>query len=347
MDTNSNNSETTFEIKEGQLLNGDQLKEMKYHYKVLKKAHRKANRKSAWPLTLLIIFLLIAIGGAGYALNQKMAKEKSDSKEEVQVIPVTQSVVSRSTIYTTYKGNGDVTAASSIDVYPDTPSGKVVSITVELGDYVEKDQILLWIDPSRPGQTYARSPVKAPVSGTVTKLNTSVGAMVSMQLPIVTLGDLRNLEVVAHIPEKYVSNVSLGQETRISLISWDDEYLTGKISEISPVVDPTSRTLRVKVDLQETDSRVRAGMFVRFSMVTETFENVLTLPSSAVVERFDDQFVYVIDGDKVVKRNILSGLSVNGISRIDEGLEEGEVVVVKGNNLLEDGSLIKIVEEME
>lgn len=345
MDVNSN--ETTFEIKEGQLLDGDQLKEMKYHYKVLKKAHKKANRKAAWPLTILIVLLLAAIGAAGFALMQKMEREQSEKKEEVQIIPVTRGEVSRGTLYTTYRGNGDVSAASSIDVYPDTPSGKVVSIAVELGDYVQKDQILLWIDPSRPGQTYARSPVKAPVSGTVTQLNTSVGAMVSMQLPIATLGDLRNLEVIAHIPEKYVSNVKLGQETRISLISWNDEYLTGKISEISPVVDPTSRTLRVKVDLQDTDSRVKAGMFVRFSMVTETFENVLILPSNAVVERFDDQFVYIIDGDKAVKRNILSGLSVNGLSRIDEGLEEGDVVVVKGNNLLEDGSLIKIVEEME
>lgn len=347
MENNYENSETTFEIKEGQILDADQLKEMKYHYKTLKKAYKRENRKSAWPLVIIILLLVLGLGASISLLMQKMEREKSELKEESQIIPVTESSVSRGDLFTTYRGNGDVSAASTIDVYPDTPSGKVVSIEVELGDYVQKNQVLLWIDPSRPGQTYARSPVKAPVSGTVTQLSTSVGAMVSMQLPIATLGDLRNLEVIAHIPEKYVSNVRLGQETRISLISWDDEYLKGKISEISPVVDPASRTLRVKVELEDTDPRVKAGMFVRFSMVTETFDDVLILPSEAVVERFEDQFVYIIEGDHVIKREIRSGLSVNGLSRIDEGLEEGDVVVIKGNNLLEDGSQIKIVEEME
>jgi len=327
-------------------LNADTLKEMKYHYKAQKKAWKKANRKAAWPLRILLFLVVLAIGYTGYKLYEKQNSEDTVESNQ-QVIPVTVTDVSRRTLVTTYKGNGDIVASSSIDVYPDTASGKVTRIDVELGDYVRKDQVLLLVDPSRPGQTYAQSPVKAPVSGTITSLTTSVGSMVSAQMPIATIGDLSNLEMVAHIPEKYVSNVSLGQETRISLISWEDEYITGRISEISPVVDPNSRTMQVKVNIAQKDSRIRAGMFVRFNMVTEEFPNVLTLPTEAVIERFDKQYVYLVDGDSAKRVEIVSGLSVDGFFRIDEGLNGDEQVVVKGNSLLEDGTQIKIIEETE
>lgn len=337
--------DVTLVDENGVPLNADSMKEMKYHYKQTKKAWRKANRKSAWPLRIIIIVLILSIIGAGLMLMKKQKEDASMVQEDLQVVPVTATTPELRDMVSTYKGNGDVVASSTVDVYPDTSSGKVTRIDVELGDVVRKDQVLLYVDPSRPGQNYAPSPVKAPVGGTVTGLNVEVGSMISMQMPIATIGNLSRLQVVTHIPEKYVTNVKIGQETMVSLISWDGKFITGRISEISPVVDPVSRTMKVVINLPAGENRIKAGMFVRTDMVTERFPNVLTLPAQSVVERFDDQFVYVIDGDRVERRNIRSGLSVNGIARIDEGLESGELVVVKGTNLLEDGSAISIVED--
>lgn len=348
MSKKKNKDEVELLDANGNPLNSDSLKNMKYHYKMSKKAWKKANRRAAWPLRIILTLMVLAIAFTGYKLYEKQQGAEV-VEENLQSIPVTITQVELTDMMTTYKGNGDVSPSSTVDVYPDTPSGKVTRINVELGDQVVKDQILMWIDPSRPGQTYAQSPVKAPVSGTITSLSPTVGAMVSAQMPLASIGDLSNLEVITHIPEKYVSSVSLGQEALISLIDWQDEYISGRITEISPVVDSTSRTLKVIISLNQRDVRVKAGMFVRVSMVTERFPQVPALPTEAIIERFDDQFVYVVseDNSQVERRNIVSTLTIEGISRIEEGLEIGETVVVMGNNLLEDGSSINVIEDVE
>jgi membrane fusion protein (multidrug efflux system) len=329
------------------------LQDLKEEYQRQRKAWKKANRRAGWPLYLLIGILAAAIAFSGFLLYQKTISGAAVAEEGSLVIPVTGIAVSRAAMVETYKGNGDVAAASSVDVYADTASGKVTDIVAEPGDMVARDDIIMWIDPSRPGQTYAQSPVRSPIAGTVTAVNASVGSLVSAQMPVATVGDLSNLEVVTYIPEKFVTSVRLGQQARISLISWEEgDFLSGRVSEVSPVVDPNSRTLKTVIALDSAAASrrgVRAGMFVKISMVTRTWENVLTLPGSAIIERFDDQFVYIIEEDendlRVRRRDIVSDLRIDGVARIVSGLEEGDLVVLKGNNLVEDQSAVRIVSE--
>jgi membrane fusion protein (multidrug efflux system) len=326
-------------------VNHESLKEMKFHYKRLKKDLRKRTRRSAWPLRIIIALIILVMIFTGYKLIEKKKAEANMVQEDLQVIPVTLTTLQQMNLEQLYKGNGDIVASSTIDVYPDTATGKVTRIVTDLGDYVNKGQTILWIDPSRPGQTYAESPVKAPISGTITNMNASVGSQVSAQMPIATVGDLRNLQLETQIPEKYVSSVKLGQNIRISLVSWqEDRWFTGRIVEISPVVDPNSRTLKVTMNILSDDPTIKAGMFARISMVIETFENSMVLPSQAIVERFDEQFVYIIEDDKAIKRPIESSISLNGFSKIDQGVVADDRVVLMGNNLLEDGSSVKILE---
>ena len=98
------------------------------------------------------------------------AQEEVVSSAEQEVIyAVNASRVVESNLDDYLQFGGDVSAKSSIDIIPDT-SGKLARLLVEVGDVVKKDQIVAEVDPSRPGMTYSFSPVKAPVSGTVTSL---------------------------------------------------------------------------------------------------------------------------------------------------------------------------------
>lgn len=331
----------------------EELQHLKTEYQRQRKAWKKENRRRGWPMYLLIVILIAAIAVSVFTLLQKSQADQDLAQTGALVVPVTLSQVELADMYETYRGNGDVQAASTVDVYPDTASGKVTSILTDIGQQVSKDQVIMWIDPSRPGQTYAPSPVRSPIAGTVTALNTNVGSLISAQMPVATVGDLRNLEVVTHIPEKFVSSVELDQEVRISTGDMpEDQSISGRISEISPVVDPNSRTLRtvMTIDAQQAATwNIRAGMFVKVSMITRSFEDVMTLPTAAIIERYDDQFVYVVsegeDGPVAMRREIEAPLNINGISRIDRGLEVGDEVILKGNNLVEDMSKVNIVEE--
>ena len=105
------------------------------------------------------------------------------------------------------------------------------------------------VDPSRPGLTYSLSPVKARVSGTITKLPLDIGDAVSPQVSVATIGDLSRLQVVAAIPERFISQIRTGMDARVSLEAWPGESLSLKVNQINPVVEPASRTMEIKMDI--------------------------------------------------------------------------------------------------
>ena len=86
---------------------------------------------------------------------------------------------------------GDVVAASSVDVMPDA-SGKISDIRVRVGDYVQRNEIIARVDPSRPGMTYETSPIRAPVAGTVTSMPVSVGSMVAPSMSIAKISSTKD-----------------------------------------------------------------------------------------------------------------------------------------------------------
>lgn len=283
--------------------------------------------------------------------------KSSESKKTIDVIEP-EIVYAVSTVTTIENDlndylefGGDVTAKNVVDVYPDA-SGKVVDIRVKVGDYVNKDQVLVVIDASRAGMNYAQSSVKAPISGTVTAVNAVVGAMASMQMAVAKIGKTDDLIVSMNVPERFVSKIALGQEASLKLDAYPGETFPAKVVEISPVLDTSSRTMGVNLAVTSKDSRIKAGMFARVKLITASHKDVVTVPESAVISRYGETFVFVIskepttsiNGYDVVKRvPVKIGIRVDDKREIIEGLTSGEEVVIRGQTLLEDGSFVNIV----
>ncbi|MDC7222434.1 MAG: efflux RND transporter periplasmic adaptor subunit [Spirochaetales bacterium] len=240
--------------------------------------------------------------------------------------------------------SGDVNAAGSVDVYPDVV-GKVVSLPVSLGDYVTKGTVLTTVDPSMPGMNYAASPVKAPISGTVTAVNVEMGQTVSQQFPVVTIGDLSQLEIITNIPERFIYQVELGQRGIISSSAAGGNSFDAKVSEIAPVVNQSSRTMETRL-IMEGDNQIKAGMFVTIKLITSTSANALTIPEEALIIRNDTQFVYLVAGEAVKKTPVETGKKSNGLVEILSGLDEGDEVVTEGKTLLSDGVKVRIVNNL-
>lgn len=237
--------------------------------------------------------------------------------------------------------SGDVEASVSVDVYPET-SGKLSSLSVETGSWVRKDQVIAKIDPSRPGMNYAESPVAAPISGTVTAVNADPGATVSPQMPLFTIGDISRLVITTQVSERFIYMVEKGQTAWITTTASPGEKYKARVSALSPVVNPTSRTLKIELSLIEK-SPVKAGMFVGIELITSTSPDSLTVPEKTVLSRDEQSFVYRINGDRAEKVVVSIGIKSGSMVEITSGLSEGDSLVLEGAALLSDGSKVKVL----
>lgn len=307
----------------------------------------KKKRNLAGVITLII---LIAAAAAVILLDP-MGRMQSmqGSPEEIgeaenRVISVRTTSAERLDLQDYIKSNGNVMFHNSVDVYPEV-AGTLTSFDVEVGDIVQKDAAIAAIDPSRPGMVYEKSIVEAPASGTVLSVTYSVGANVSPQLPMATIGNLDDLEIIVPVAERYIGLVSKGQKAELHFPAYEGVAFKGTVTEMSPVLDPASRTMDLTIVLDRPDRRVKVGMFPSVILYTEKRSQVLAVPSSAVLELADGYSVFVASEDGYARQvSVETGMEVDGIIEISSGLETGEQVVTFGQNLITDGAEIKVID---
>ena len=261
--------------------------------------------------------------------------------EPIYAVTVTKAIQGELKDYLEF--GGDVSAKTQIDVMPDA-MGKVVAVNVKVGDYVYKDQSIAVIDASRAGMNYAQSAVKAPISGTITAVNAVVGGVASQQLSVAKIAKTEDLKISMNVPERYVSKIQIGQKAELKFDAYPGEVFEAVITEVSPVLDATSRTMGVNLELTKRDKRIKAGMFAKVKLITDTHSNIVIVSESALVNRYGDTYVFVVAPDSSVeKRVVKAGIRVDDKREILEGLNDGEEVVVRGQTLLEDGSKVNVV----
>jgi len=246
--------------------------------------------------------------------------------------------------------SGDVWAGSTVDTYSDA-AGRVAEIYVTVGRYVNRGDPIAAVDPSRPGMSFRQSIAVAPISGTVVALPAQLGMTVSQAVPLARISGGGGLEIRLSVAERFISRISMNIPCEITLDAWPGEIFYGSVSEISPTVDPASRTMEVRVNVGNSGSRLKAGMFAKVRVITERKDNIVKIPATALISRFGEQFVFVIAKDPenpeiniVKKRIIIPGILIDGVMEIQSGLEADEEIVVRGQTLLDDGSRVNIIE---
>lgn len=244
---------------------------------------------------------------------------------------------------------GDVSSVSSIDVLPDT-AGKLTRTLVSIGDYVHKDDIIAYIDASRPGMNFAANPVKAPVSGTISYFPFAIGTQVAPSMSIAKVSDTKDLQIKVNIPERFISRIQQGQSAAITFDSYPSEVFSARVFEVSPILDSVSRTMEIKLKINPIDERVRVGMYARVRLVTESMNDVIVLPSNAIVTRDGKNYLFVISDKKsesgkstVDMVNVKVGITVDNVVEISEGISAGAEVVVKGQGLLNQGDVVNVL----
>ncbi|MDR1970288.1 MAG: efflux RND transporter periplasmic adaptor subunit [Treponema sp.] len=260
----------------------------------------------------------------------------------VSTVRVTEVVTG--TIENSVVINGDVLAASQVSIYPNV-GGKLTQLRYRVGDWVERGQVVAAVDPSRPGEEYSESPVLSTISGTVLSAPLNQGETVSAATVVYVIGDLANLVVETFVPERFSNAARRGLGALVSLEALPGEIFPATVSELSPVLDPASRTLRIRLRFNSRDSRVRAGMFATVSLVTNTRRDVPVIPREAVINTYGSWIVFVVDDRNIARRRVITlGLENETLIEVLDGLELGDRVVSAGQNFLSDGDPVRIVD---
>ena len=183
----------------------------------------------------------------------------------------------------------------------------------------------------------SRFDLKSPLTGTVVERNVTVGLMVGADPTqmLYTIADLNVLQVVAEVYERDLSRVSKGTPVTVTVEAYPDETFSGTIVYVGDVVDPTTRTIKVRCNVTNHDLKLKPEMFARVRLKTGSSTPVLALPKQAVIEVGGQAFVFVQAADgRYVRRPVVTGTMSGDSIEIREGLQAGERVVVKGALLL-------------
>lgn len=262
--------------------------------------------------------------------------------QEAETVTVRTASAEKSVLHDYVDTNGEIECESSIDCYPDI-GGKVARVFVSLGDRVRKGDVLAEVDPSEPGAQYVNSSVYAPISGTITSTPKEVGTTVSTSTSITTIGDVSHLQIRSKVPERYVSYLKPGLKADIILEAYPKEVFSATVRKVSPVVDATSRTKEIILVFDRIDSRVNAGMFAKLTLFTVDYSGSVVVPSNAIVEKNGKSYVFVVseDGNTAVQREVERGNSVDLLTQVVSGVEEGERIIVEGITSLSDGTPVR------
>lgn len=185
--------------------------------------------------------------------------------------------------------------------------------------------------------------IRAPSAGVVTEKKVEAGDVIGAQTPLFTLADLSTPVVRVGISERDVVSLSSGQSAQVTLDALPGRTFPGRIRRIFPTADPQTRLVPVEVALQGEGARMaRPGFLARITFALGAQEGVLLLPQSAIVGDGGVESVFVLNDSTVERRSVETGLTSQGRVQIASGLQEGEIVVVTGNNRLREGAAVRV-----
>ncbi|MBO6101230.1 MAG: efflux RND transporter periplasmic adaptor subunit [Spirochaetaceae bacterium] len=215
----------------------------------------------------------------------------------------------------------------------------------DIGDKVTKNDIIAYVDPSKPGANYVASPVKAPVSGTIIECNVHPGDTVGPNTVIATIGSVTDIEVVVYVSEKYSKYLKQGLPAYLYLTAYADEKFLTRIASISPVVAKNTRTIKVSLELEKYDARIKPGMFASIDLVIQQRDNTIVVPKRALRTFNDEQCVFVINpATNTAERVIVTvGLTNDNEAQITSGLTAGQKVITAGS--VTEGCPVRIADE--
>src|SRR5574338_752603 len=198
--------------------------------------------------------------------------------------------------------------------------------------------------------------IRAPFDGTVLTKNAEVGEIVAplgasttSRGAIVTMADMKSLQVEADVSESYIERIRTGQECSIILDAYPQVSYEGFVDKIVPTADRSKATVLVKVGFKSYDSKVLPEMSAKVLFLSKQLSDsekkeppVLVVPVSAVVNRDGRDVVFKVKDDKAVEVSVTRGRNLDSYVEIKSGLADGDKLIESVSDAIKDGIKVKI-----
>ena len=189
--------------------------------------------------------------------------------------------------------------------------------------------------------------ITAPISGKVTSITVSSGEMVSPSVPLLSIIDVSRIFVKIGISEKDISKIKEGQKVNLEIDAFPEGKFQGEVVSKGVAVDQISKTLEVKIEILQPEVDIPVGVFARGDILVKTNQDALIIPSSALTRKKDGIYVYVIEEGIARQKEVVLGIIQDEQVEILDGLSGEEEIVVLGNQELEDGLKVDVLDKEE
>ena len=286
----------------------------------------------------LIIIIVVAVIIVAAIVRIGASRRGAQTEEFVQRIAVEVMPVARGNVSSTCEVLGTIAAEKTAQVFPET-IGRITKILVREGTYVAKDDNLMAMRTETIGFEYEEGFIKSPINGNVAQTMVDVGAMVTPQAPVAVVMDYSRVQVKFNVAEANMNCIGKNDRITVQVDAMPNENFQGIVSEITPVLDPMTRTFGVTAIINNSKRALRPGMTARVKINLGQRTNVLVIPKDALL----NGHLFVVADSIAERRDVISGIIGDLNVEIVNGVEDGERVVVVGQERLAGGEKVKPV----
>ena len=187
--------------------------------------------------------------------------------------------------------------------------------------------------------------VRAPISGIISERLVKAGNLISNNDLLFRIIDPASLKAVLFLPEKELANISKGQAVLLSVAAYPEKIMQGTVERIRPMIDSETGTFKVVAGISNDDELLQAGMFGRVELIFDIHQNSLLLGRETIITQDNRSHVFIIKDKVALQTPIKTGFTQNGLVEVLEGLDESDMVVSTGHQILKHEAKVEVVGE--
>jgi membrane fusion protein, multidrug efflux system len=186
--------------------------------------------------------------------------------------------------------------------------------------------------------------VRSPIAGVVSARMVKVGNMVQTFAPTFRVTSFNPLLAEMYVPERELNKLRIGHVATVRVDALPGQDFTGRIVRISPVVDASTGTFKVTVEVRDSSRKLKPGMFARVGIVYETHDAAILVPKQAVLVQDDESAIFVVRGDTAYRQVVIRGFEDDEFIEVLEGIQPGNAVITTGQANLRDSSRVEVIQ---
>jgi membrane fusion protein (multidrug efflux system) len=191
----------------------------------------------------------------------------------------------------------------------------------------------------------AKLEIRAPFSGVIVDLpHFTSGQWLAANTEVASLMDYSRLYAELTLPGKEMGRIKRNQNVAVINYSREQQQLEGKVTQISPALDPTNRMFKIKIETANNDLLLKPGMFVRADIIVQEKADVIVIPKDIILERRGRKTVYVVQRGIALERRLELGIESSDKVEVIEGLNPEDSLIIEGFETLRNRSRVKVIE---